>query len=61
MSCCQCDNCQQGHPAYCLKSFRGTFMGVRRDRTTTLKKGEEKIHGNFFGQYSFATHVLINE
>lgn len=61
VSCGQCIHCQQGHPSYCLQAFTPTFSGIRPDGTTTLKKAEERIHGNFFGQSSFATHALVTE
>lgn len=61
VSCGQCINCQQGHPSYCLRSFAPTFSGTRPDGSTTLKRGDEKIHGSFFGQSSFATYALVNE
>lgn len=59
--CGQCVNCRQGIPAYCTRSVSGTFSGTRSDRSTTLHKGSEKIHGNFFGQSSFATYALSYE
>lgn len=60
-SCGICLNCQQGHPAYCQNSVAGSFLGVRPDGTTTLHKGDEKIHGNFIGQSSFATYAIATE
>jgi len=59
--CGCCANCRQGLPAYCTQSVMGTFGGVRSDGTTTLTKNGEKIHGNFFGQSSLATHALTYE
>jgi aryl-alcohol dehydrogenase len=59
--CGQCANCRQGRPAYCTQSVMATFGGVRADGTTTLSRNGEKIFGNFFGQSSFATHVLTYE
>ncbi len=59
--CGACANCRQGLPAYCTQSVMGTFGGVRSDGSTTLRQGEQKVHGNFFGQSSFATHVLTYE
>ena len=59
--CGRCANCQQGMPAYCSQSVMGTFGGVRPDGSTTLHKNGEKIHGNFFGQSSLATHALTYE
>ena len=61
VSCGQCINCQQGHPSYCLRSFAPTFSGTRPDGSTTLKKADERIHGSFFGQSSFATYALVGE
>ena len=59
--CGNCANCRQGLPAYCSRSFTGTFSGMRSDGSTTLHKGNEKVHGNFFGQSSFATYALTYE
>lgn len=60
-ACGICANCRQGHPAYCSNSAIPTFSGVRSDGTTTLKNGDENIHGSFFAQSSFATHALALE
>lgn len=60
-SCGRCVNCQQGLPSYCVKSFGATFMGVRVDGSTTLKKKDERIHGCFFGQSSFASYAIGTE
>lgn len=59
--CGHCANCRQGLPAYCTQSVMGTFGGVRSDGTTTLSKGAENIHGNFFGQSSLTTYALTYE
>jgi len=59
--CGECSNCKKGHPSYCTRSIGGTFSGKRADGTTTLRKGEEKVHGNFFAQSSFATYAIANE
>lgn len=59
--CGHCANCRQGLPAYCTQSVMGTFGGVRSDGTTTLSQNGQKIHGNFFGQSSLATHALTYE
>ena len=58
VSCGNCRNCQNGLPSYCTNSFGATFMGVRTDGTTTMKKGDEKIHGSFFSQSSFSTYAI---
>jgi aryl-alcohol dehydrogenase len=36
------------------------FAGARLDGTTTLREGDEVIHGSFFGQSSFANSALAN-
>jgi len=59
--CGHCPNCREGLPAYCTQSVMATFGGVRADGTTTLSQSGEKIHGNFFGQSSLATHALTYE
>lgn len=60
-SCGMCQNCQMGRPAYCMNSFAGSFSGKRTDGTFTLSKGDEKIHCNFVGQSSLATHALSEQ
>jgi aryl-alcohol dehydrogenase len=37
------------------------FSGARPDGTTTMKKGDQVIHGNFFGQSAFANFALAEE
>jgi aryl-alcohol dehydrogenase len=37
------------------------FGGKRLDGSTTLTCNHEAVHGNFFGQSSFATHAIANE
>jgi aryl-alcohol dehydrogenase len=37
------------------------FSGARPDGSTTLRKGDQVIHGNFFGQSSFASYALATE
>lgn len=59
--CGHCSNCLQGHPSYCTQALGATFGGRRADGTTTIKKGELRVHGNFFGQSSFATYAIANE
>lgn len=61
VSCGYCRNCQQGLPSYCPNSIVPTFLGVRSDGSTTMKKEDEKIHGSFFCQSSFATHAIAME
>lgn len=59
-SCGQCELCRGGHPAYCLLSDLN-MRGTRADGSTPLTSGEDKVFGSFFGQSSFATHLLADQ
>ncbi|GLF92918.1 NAD(P)-dependent alcohol dehydrogenase [Streptomyces yaizuensis] len=64
-SCGHCRSCLSGAPAYCARSFPANFGGSRLDGTNALRStatgDDEKLHGHFFGQSSFATHALATE
>jgi aryl-alcohol dehydrogenase len=57
-SCGTCPCCQTHAPTYCYNFFPHNFSGARADGSFTLHAGEEAVHGNFFGQSSFATYAL---
>ncbi len=58
-ACGHCRNCLAGRKAYCLEFMTLNFGGVREDGTTTLVAADgTAVHGNFFGQSSFATHAI---
>jgi aryl-alcohol dehydrogenase len=59
--CGECTACKAGKYLYCLNFFLHNFHGARPDGSTTLKKGDQVIHGNFFNQSSFANYALANE
>jgi aryl-alcohol dehydrogenase len=59
-SCGECELCRGGHPAYCLLSDLN-MRGTRADGSSPLSAGGNRVFGNFFGQSSFATHVLAYE
>jgi aryl-alcohol dehydrogenase len=59
--CGECKQCTSGHPAYCEVFGAMNYFGRRMDGTVTLGKGEEEIHGSWFGQSSFASHAIANE
>ncbi len=60
--CCgACTSCKAGKDLYCLNFFLHNFHGARPDGTTTLRKGDQVIHGSFFCQSSFADFALANE
>ena len=60
-SCGRCSSCQEHQPQYCYSNFEYNFSGRRSDGTSPLSKNGEFIHGNFFGQSSFATFSLCHE
>lgn len=60
-SCGRCSYCRAGKPAYCAQAAELKHGGRRADGSTTLRKGDEIIHGNFFSQSSFATYALALE
>lgn len=61
MCCGSCPSCRAGHDPYCENFLSLNFSGARPDGTTTLRKGDQVIHGSFFGQSSFANFALAEE
>ncbi len=61
LSCGHCEPCLERSPSYCLDFYACNFSAARLDASTTLRNGDEVIHGNFFNQSSFATHALASE
>lgn len=57
-SCGRCLSCAAARPAYCEHSTTLNMRGDRADENSALKLGDEPLRGGFFGQSSFATHVL---
>lgn len=60
-SCGCCPKCRAGRPTYCRETMRLSFGGARDDGTSPLSRQGERVHGAFFAQSSFATHVLAPE
>jgi aryl-alcohol dehydrogenase len=58
-SCGACRSCRTGRPSYCDSFGPLNFSGARRDGSTSLTAGGEKLHSHFFGQSSFATHAVV--
>jgi aryl-alcohol dehydrogenase len=55
-SCGGCANCADHEPAYCHSFLGLNFAGVRlEDGSSPLSQRGKSIHGNFFGQSSFAS------
>jgi aryl-alcohol dehydrogenase len=59
--CGECAACKADKYLYCFNFFVHNFNGARPDGSTTLKKGDQVIHGNFFNQSSFDNFSLANE
>ncbi len=60
-SCGTCPSCAGASPSYCQEFFPRNFFGSRLDGSSGLSKDGEPIHGNIFGQSSFATYALAHE
>ena len=61
-SCGACVPCKRGAISYCVDHFASNFGFARfSDRSNTMRKGDEVIHGAFFNQSSFASHALGTE
>ncbi|HEY2418899.1 MAG TPA: NAD(P)-dependent alcohol dehydrogenase [Steroidobacteraceae bacterium] len=59
-SCGGCANCADHEPAYCHNFLGLNFAGVRlEDGSSPLSQRGELIHGNFFGQSSFASLAVV--
>ncbi|WP_433558141.1 NAD(P)-dependent alcohol dehydrogenase [Pseudonocardia xinjiangensis] len=61
-SCGRCRACGSGVPSQCEEFLPRNFTnGARPDGSPSLRDGGEVVHGNFFGQSSFATYALTSE
>lgn len=61
LTCGHCPACVQGDTNLCDRATMLNFGGARPDGSTTLSRNGEPIHGQFFGQSSFATFALAHE
>ena len=61
MSCGHCPSCSDQEPAYCHQLTALNMGGCRPDGSPTLRDGDRKVTGSFFGQSSFATYSLAKE
>ena len=60
-SCGHCASCLEHESTYCHDFFGRNFAGARPDGSSPLSAEGKLVHGNFFGQSSFATHALCRE
>jgi len=60
-SCGVCRSCRRNYPSYCEEMLARNFGGLRADGSSALSRDGERIHAHFFGQSSFARHVIAGE
>ena len=61
-SCGGCDNCRDGHPAYCAGWLPANLIGgARGDGTSPISRDGRPLGGHFFGQSSFAQLAVVDE
>lgn len=61
-SCGHCSACHDERPPFCLGFYPHNFSGVRPgDNSSPLSSSGAMLHGNFFGQSSFATYSIAHE
>jgi aryl-alcohol dehydrogenase len=60
-SCGACPSCEIDAPTYCYNFFPHNWAGVRLDGSPTLTQDGKKVNANFFGQSSFATHIISHD
>ncbi|MBB3038279.1 NAD(P)-dependent alcohol dehydrogenase [Hoyosella altamirensis] len=58
--CGECRHCKSELPSYCTHMQALNSAGGRRDGTPTLTQDGKPLFGAFFGQSSFAQHVLTS-
>jgi aryl-alcohol dehydrogenase len=59
-ACGVCPSCAAHAPSYCHAFFPLNFSGTRADGSTSLRCDGEVVHSHFFGQSSFASHVVAH-
>lgn len=58
--CGECDTCTRQSPAYCDLFAPLNYFGERLDGSVTMHQGDEDVHGNWFGQSSFARLAIAD-
>ncbi|GAN78844.1 NAD(P)-dependent alcohol dehydrogenase [Acidocella aminolytica] len=59
-ACGACPSCAAHAPSYCHAFFPLNFGGARADGSTALSCDSGAVHSHFFGQSSFASHVVAH-
>ncbi|EKN00388.1 putative aryl-alcohol dehydrogenase [Acidocella sp. MX-AZ02] len=60
-ACGACPSCAAHAPSYCHGFFPLNFSGARADGSTALSCDSGPVHSHFFGQSSFASHVVAHQ
>lgn len=60
-SCGSCPRCEDGDSAYCMTGPALNYTGRRKDGSTTMTRQGQPLSSPFFGQSSFASHVVTGE
>jgi aryl-alcohol dehydrogenase len=60
LACGHCKPCSNDEPSYCAGFPELNFRGTRTDGSSALSANGEMIHGNYFGQSSFARHAVAH-
>lgn len=58
-SCGTCRGCKNGRPTKCRRFYELNFGFHRLDGSNALERSG--VHGHFFGQSSFSSHILATE
>ncbi|MCW4353703.1 NAD(P)-dependent alcohol dehydrogenase [Hoyosella sp. YIM 151337] len=59
--CGSCRHCRAAVPGYCSKMQQINASGFRADGSPTLTRDGSPLYGAFFGQSSFAQHVITSQ
>jgi aryl-alcohol dehydrogenase len=60
-SCGHCQACSDNKPSRCAHFIAKNLSGCREDGSHTLHRADGPVSGSFFGQSSFASHVVVEE
>lgn len=60
-SCGVCSACHDHQPGYCREFVPRNFLGLRRAGEGDIRRGEQPIGSNIFGQSAFATYALAHQ
>lgn len=60
-SCGTCPRCTAQEPSYCVERSAYNYAGKRKDGAPIVTQGDAPVHGDFFGQSSFAPFAIAHE